>query len=255
MKRIEKFSLSFITGEWPPDEDKKTIVFLHGAAATGAIWMQQLIDLSEKFNIIVPDLPGHGKSTASGFDNIAKYTEIVCFFLNELERNCIIAGISMGGAIAQELMGDHCKYIDAGILINTGAKMKVLPSLLDAIRYDFKTFLIGMTDIMFPAKSSLKYIEPSLKLIDIMENRQKIVLDDFIACDNFDFRERLKDISCPVLIISSENDILMPFRYGEYLNKNIKSSEFILIKDAGHLSTIEKFEEVDAAIFKFVSAL
>ncbi len=75
---------------------------------------------------------------------------------------------------------------------------------------------------------------------------------DFRACDEFDVMDRLSAIVVPVLIISAEDDLLTPPKYGDFLEKNIPNADRAHIMDAGHLAPLEKPQEVTQAIFKFL---
>lgn len=254
MERLEKANLSFLTGKWPLFKNKQNLIFLHGAGSTALSWQLQIKYLSDKANIIVPDLPGHGKSKGPGMSSVSDYARSVAGLINALEiEKCIIIGTSMGGAIAQELLINHCDKCKAGILLNTGAKLKVLPAIFEAVKKDFKAFIIGMSDILFPANTEVKKVDPSLK--DIIVIDQTVMLNDFIACDSFDLRNQLHKINLPVLVLSSKNDIMTPVWYGEYLKINIKNAEMTLIEGAGHLAQFEKPRVLNKIIMEFVEGL
>ena len=76
---------------------------------------------------------------------------------------------------------------------------------------------------------------------------------DFAACDTFDVRDRLGEISCPVLVVCGTEDQMTPVKYATYLRDHIPNAELVLIEDAGHMVTIEKAEEVNRAIEEFLA--
>jgi pimeloyl-ACP methyl ester carboxylesterase len=254
MERQEKANISFLAGKWPPDKNKQNLVFLHGAGTTALSWQLQIKYLADKANIIVPDLPGHGKSKDPGMNNIPDYAKSVAGLIENLDiGKCIVIGTSMGGAIAQELLVNHNDKCKAGILLNTGAKLKVLPAIFEAVNKDFKAFIIGMSDILFPATTEVKKVDPSLK--DMLVIDQTIVFNDFLACDNFDIRKQLHKINLPVLVISSKSDIMTPVWYGEFLKNNIKDSKMALIEGAGHLAQFDKPRVLNKIIMEFINEL
>jgi pimeloyl-ACP methyl ester carboxylesterase len=254
MERYEKADLNFLVGKWPLDNSKHNLVFLHGSGSTALSWLLQIKYLADKANIIVPDFPGHGKSKGPGMNTISDYAKTIADLIDALKiEKCIVIGTSMGGAVAQELLINYADKCMAGILLNTGAKLKVLPAIFEAVKKDFKAFIIGMSDILFPANTVIKKIEPSL--LDMLVIDQNIVFGDFIACDNFDARNELYKINKPVLVISSKNDIMTPVWYGEYLKNNIKDAKMTVIEGAGHLAQFEKPKVVNKAIMEFVESL
>jgi pimeloyl-ACP methyl ester carboxylesterase len=254
MERYEKANLSFLVGKWPLDKSKPNLIFLHGSGSTAISWLLQIKYFADKVNVIVPDLPGHGKSKGPGMNNIPDYAKTIVGLIDALKiEKCIVIGTSMGGAIAQELLLNYADKCLAGILLNTGAKLKVLPAIFEAVKKDFKAFIIGMSDILFPANTVIKKIEPSLK--DMIVIDQNIVFGDFVACDNFDVRNQIHKINKPVLVISSKSDIMTPVWYGEFLKNNIKDAKMTVIEGAGHLAQFEKPKAVNKAIMEFVESL
>ena len=63
-------------------------------------------------------------------------------FLSDIEApNPVPCGISLGGAITQQLLMDFPQRYSAGILIGTGVQMKVGPIIFEAIENDFSEFV------------------------------------------------------------------------------------------------------------------
>lgn len=254
MEKHKLSDLSFIVNEWPLNNDKPILLLIHAAGSTALSWTFQLHGIGASVNIVAIDLPGHGESSGSGMDSIADYANSVVNFIKKLHINkCIPAGISMGGAIVQQMLVDNPEIFPSAILINTGAKMKVLPDIFCAINSDSKAFMANLVNYVLPADLDSDHFSPIMD--DAVEVRQNVILGDFSACDIFDIRDRLNEIKMPVLIISSENDTMTPAWYGKYLHDNIKNSDLIIIPEAGHLVTVEKSELINRAIAKFVMSV
>ena len=47
MEEGEVSGFGFIAGRWPLDQDKSTVVFIHGSGGTGHFWKTQVEDLAE----------------------------------------------------------------------------------------------------------------------------------------------------------------------------------------------------------------
>ncbi len=62
----------------------------------------------------------------------------------------------------------------------------------------------------------------------------------------------INSISLPTLIICGKEDALTPPKYAEFLQKKIKNSTLVLIEDSGHVPLLERPEEVNNAIEKFI---
>jgi len=81
----------------------------------------------------------------------------------------------------------------------------------------------------------------------------KVLLGDFVACDNFDIRDRIKEIKIPTLIIVGEKDCMTPPSYSQFLAENILGAQLEIIKDAGHMVMLEKPDEVSKLIVSFIN--
>ena len=135
-------SLGFTTGSWPLNANKPTLVFIHGSSQNRLFWRSQVQDLVDVANTIAIDLPGHGTSAGPGNDHVADYVQAVMTFIDELKiPRPIPCGLSLGGAITLELLIDHGERFSAGILMNTGARLKVKPHIFESIQKDFNTFV------------------------------------------------------------------------------------------------------------------
>ncbi|HOP86503.1 MAG TPA: alpha/beta hydrolase, partial [Syntrophorhabdaceae bacterium] len=95
------------------------------------------------------------------------------------------------------------------------------------------------------------------KLLDYQYNESlkcssEVIYKDFFACDNFNVMNTINSISLPTLIICGKEDALTPPKYAEFLQKQIKNSTLVLIEDSGHVPLLERPEEVNNAIEKFI---
>jgi pimeloyl-ACP methyl ester carboxylesterase len=98
-----------------------------------------------------------------------------------------------------------------------------------------------------------KLLEPVLE--DTARQDPRVVLGDFRACDSFDVRERISEIQKPVLVISAEDDLMTPPKFGKYLAENIPEASWVHQHQAGHLVSVEKPDEVNQAIRELVKKL
>ncbi len=251
MENRETGGIGFISGHWPLYPDKPTLVFIHGAALTNVFWESQVKSLTELANTVAVDLPGHGTSQGPGKENISDYAQSVMNFLNLIEApRPIPCGLSMGGAITQQLLINNKDRFPAGILINTGARLKVMPLIFETIEKNYSDFVEMLCVFAISSKSDAKKLRPEIEACS--KCQPDVALGDFRACDSFDMVEKLSLIDVPVLVITANDDKLTPFKYGTFLEKNIKNAKLVNIKEAGHLSPIEKPKEVNKAIRDFL---
>jgi len=236
---------------WPLDPARATLVFIHGAGGTGTFWQAQVEALSERFNTIAIDLPGHGTSDGGGKDRIEDYARAVVDFMKAIEAPTpVLCGCSMGGAITQQILLDCPDLARAGILICSGATMKVGPAIFDSIQNDYNGFIDFICKLAVSKKSDPEIV--SLFRETFLTIEAETVYRDFQACNHFDVTERLSSIAVPVLVMTAEDDKLTPPQNGEVLARGIKNATRAHILDAGHIVAVEKSAEVNQTILEFL---
>jgi pimeloyl-ACP methyl ester carboxylesterase len=251
MEKTKVKGIGYTAGNWPLDEAKSTIMFIHGAGGSGLFWKAQVEGLSARANTIAIDLPGHGTSDGDGNNRIEDYARATVDFIQAVEApKPILCGFSMGGAIAQQILLDFPDLARAGILVNSGAKMKVGPALFESIENDYGGFVEFICKLA-AAKKTVPELVRSFRH-DFLSLQSGIASGDFRACDRFDVTDRLASVTVPVLVITAEEDKLTPPKLGESLVKAIKNATRAHIMGAGHIAPQEKPDEVNAAILKFL---
>ncbi len=246
--------INFIAGRWPLDRDLATIVFIHGSGGASVLWRAQVEALADRFNTIAVDLPGHGGSGGEGMSCIEDYTASVEGFVSAVEApRPIPCGLSLGGAIVLQLLLDAPRRYEAGIVLNSGARLRVMPMIFEALEKDFEGFINASYAFSASEKTDPSRVKP---IVDAMAACPPAVTrGDFMACDSFDVMERLSEIAVPVLVLTGSDDKMTPVKYGAFLAESIANATHVDIADAGHLSPMEKPEEVARAIQEFVSSL
>ena len=65
-------------------DNGRTAICLHGSGADGVVWSYQLSRLSRYYKIIIPDLPGHGRSGGMALSSVDEYSAWLDRFTDEL---------------------------------------------------------------------------------------------------------------------------------------------------------------------------
>lgn len=254
MHELKINGIGFVAGRWPLDQGLPTVIFIHGSGGTSVLWHAQVEALADSMNAIALDLPGHGRSDGEGMSRIEEYSAGVRDFIESIKApQPIPCGLSIGGAIVLQLLLENKGKYKAGILVNSGARLRVLPLIFEAIEKDYESFVSASYTGGASEKTDPLRIKP---LVDSMaECPPGITRGDFAACDSFDVMERLAEIDAPVLVLTASEDRMTPAKYGKYLADHVKNSSITNIEDAGHFSPMEKPEEVTRALLAFVESL
>ena len=238
------------------DPVRPTVLMIHGAGQRVATWKYQLELLKNhpKFNLIIPDLPGHGGSEGEGLRNIAGYKRFIEEFTDALGLNDLIpVGHSMGGGLAMVYALEHPEKVKACVLAGTGARLRVAGETLKAVKNNYQVFCdVAPSRMIAPCSPEEVRKEFREGLLDTSPD---VCYWDLVACDEFDMMDKVHEIKAPSCIISGSLDILTPPKYGEHLKNSIRNSSWHLINDAGHFMMQEKPLEFNRILSGFLMTL
>jgi len=244
----------FSAGRWPFDPERPTLIFIHGSGGDHTLWQGQVDALIGVANTLALDLPGHGASRGPGCHHVPEYAAAVAGLLERLDiPRPIPCGLSIGGAIVLQLLIERSLPLAGGVLIATGARLRVLPGIIEMIATNYDGFIDMLGRFGTCEKTDPACLAPILQATAACP--PAVTAADFKACDQFDVMDRLDRIDQPVLIVSAEDDRLTPPKYSDYLEKHIRGSRRVHIQDAGHLVPIEKPAALNQALTAFIASL
>lgn len=256
---VGEYELNYeIYGEGEP------IIFLNGIMMSALSW-RPFIKFFSGYKLIFLDLIDQGMSS-KGKESYTQdlHVDMIYEFLNTMgiEKTHIL-GISYGGEVAMKFALKHSEKIYSLILSNTTSYTNHLMKDIEEIWY----YAAGTYDGKVFFKATMPYIY-SHKFYEENEewlkNREKAIINTFTpewyegfrrairSASYLNITEDLEKIKVPVLIISSEYDIITPVIYQEEIHKKIKNSRMLVIKQAGHASMYEKPYEFAACINGFL---
>jgi pimeloyl-ACP methyl ester carboxylesterase len=92
----------------------KPVILIHGFGETGEVWNNQAVFLSASFRVIIPDLPGSGRSEAVGDMSMENLAESIHTIIHEEDIHaCPVIGHSMGGYVALALAESYYNHVSA----------------------------------------------------------------------------------------------------------------------------------------------
>jgi pimeloyl-ACP methyl ester carboxylesterase len=229
------------------------ILLVHGSGGDHTIWSHQVKALRDGFSVAAMDLNGHGQSAWREGDGLATYTEDVFAVLERLSPRTFLAGHSLGGAVALNVALHYPERIGSIGLIGTGARLRVLPKLLELLQHDFEAALDLILSWAFSGRTGPKLRERARE--QMLKNGQRALLRDLLTCNSFDVLEKLDQIKVPALIVCGSADKLTPVRYSEYLEDHIPNATLRTIEGAGHMVMLEQPEQLNRTIREFLVSL
>jgi len=232
----------------------RTVVFLHGPGGSHHTWRDQWAGLKGVARLVVPDLPGHAESMGPPRETVEEYAAWLAEFVKEAGLSkFVLAGHSMGGAIALQAALGRIGGLEALILAGTGAKLKVSPVIFGGIAARFKEFAPELVEWMMAKAAGPALREDVTR--DVLSTKPSTFASDFRACDAFDVRGRLGEINVPALVVVGDDDRLTPLKYSEFLATNLRGAVLKIIRGAGHIAMLEKPTEFNNVIASFLHSL
>lgn len=228
------------------------LVFVHGAGDSARAWREQVAYFGARAHAL--DLPGHGERSDSlpARVSVEDYARAVHAILREELRleQPVIVGHSLGGLIALQMGLDYGAELGGLVLIGTGARMRVLPALLEAARTNPEQAQRSLKQLAGAPASDPASLAPN------NENKPTagILYRDLMACNSFDVMTRLGELQGPpTLILCGAEERNAPVKFSEYLHSHIAGSAIQVIPGAGHYVQREKPEEVNRAIEEWLN--
>jgi 3-oxoadipate enol-lactonase len=218
------------------------LVFLHGLGEIKEGWQNQFV-LSDEYDLIIPDLRGHGEHVSCEEISISHFASDVIQLLMELKiESAHICGLSMGGAVAQEIYRQAPEMCRSLILVST---FHFAPKQLGKLYLQFRKSI-------HDSRSPKEQIDLASRIClfswkhDVLEQFQEYFkpnpgyfLKSLEACLEVNNVGLLSKIKVPTLIIGGQYDSVLPVWIQYLMHKQIRHSEFIILRNCGHIAKLE----------------
>jgi pimeloyl-ACP methyl ester carboxylesterase len=248
---LNRLGIGYDTGRDDFDSSKPTLVMIHGAGGCSLNWQNQTSPLKDSLNTLALDLPGHGQTKGPAMNSIEQYAHWLGHLLEtQFPDPVYLMGHSMGGAIAQETALNQGKSLKGIILAATGPILKVAPFLLEGFDKNFEETVDMLSGFLYTANADKNLVKDTAKIIK--EQGAKTVLGDFSACDLFDRRNDISEISMPCLIICGEEDKLTPPSLSKKIKERIEKSRLVVLPSAGHMVMMETPDLFNQSVLPFL---
>lgn len=222
------------------------LLLLPGLLCDQRLWQQQIDGLAGLAQCTVADLTGHNTITALAHAALAQAPA----------ERFALAGLSMGGYVAQEIMRQAPERVERLALLDTQARPETPEARerrLVLMELAEKGDLMGVSDRLMPlfVHGSRLADAPLVELIkDMAKNvgKDAFLRQQRAIMDRPDSRESLWKIRCPTLVLCGEADMLTPKDRHEEIAAAIRGSTLVVLPGCGHMSTLEKPLEVNRAL-------
>ncbi len=253
---------------WCVDRGAGPVVLLvHGFPLDHSMWSWQIDVLAEKHRVIVPDLPGFGRSPTAGETmTMAAYADELAGLLDALQVNepVVFCGLSMGGYIAFSFVQRHAERLRGLVLCDTRAAADSSEAAANRYRQADQVLREGpgqLAETMLPrllaASTAAERPEllASLRQIAASNSAKGVAAALRGMAERADMTARLGQIACPTLVMVGADDGFSTPEEMRKLAAAIPQSRFIEIPRGGHLAPLENPAAANQALSGFLDAL
>ena len=241
------------------DANNPAIVFSNSLGTKYSMWQVQIEHFQKDHFVICYDTRGHGQSSApQGPYTIDQLGQDVVNLLDHLNiQKADFCGISMGGVTGQWLAIHHSARFNHVIVCNTAAKIGQEQAWLDRAKLVREQGLKPIAETAALRWFTERFIQSQSTIVESMSNDLAAgSAEGYASCcealAKADLREDLKSISVPVLVIAGQQDPVTTVADGQFMVDRIANAELFEI-DASHISNVEKPQEFNQALEKFLA--
>lgn len=239
--------------------DKPALIALHGLLGSGACLSPLARVLEGRFDVLLPDARGHGRSSApvEGYAYRDLAADVIGL-VDQLEINDpILLGHSMGGMTAAVVASQSGVAIRAVILvdptfISPAWQREVFES--DVAEEHRRSLMLSRAELL--AQARLRSPNRSEEMLEhLVDARLSTTLRAFevLTPPNPDYRELIEQIDVPTMLVIGERGIVSLDSARE-LKERSSSLCYEVIPDTGHGLPYDEPERLGAAVLHFLSA-
>lgn len=240
---------------------EKAIVLLHGLGGYADKWRPAMLEMSQRYRVVVPDLIGYGLSDKPIIDYTPEFfIEFIGKFIGALglERPHLV-GASLGGQVAAEYAASNGRSVSSLALVSPAGIMKKSTPALDAY----------IMAALYPRKNSVSYAlgtmensgrEASPRLVSsFMDNMNRpnakmAFMSSLLCFKNYpDITPILGRISVPTMLVWGHDDPIIPISYARRFTKAIRNCTFISMDNCGHTPYVQNPRRFAEIVLGFVS--
>jgi pyruvate dehydrogenase E2 component (dihydrolipoamide acetyltransferase) len=243
------------------DAGKPAVLFIHGFGGDLDNWLFNLDALAEKNRVFALDLPGHGQSTPKvPGTSLADLAAFTAKFMDAVSiGRAHLVGHSMGGGIAAQMAVDAPSRVESVALISpVGLGDEINNAYTEGfVKAESRRELKPVVELLFanPELVSRQMLDDLLKYkrLDGVSEALTSLGDGLFGGGRQSAQpgSKLAASGKPVLVIWGEKDQIIPAAHA----KNAPAGATVRVfDDAGHMSQMEKANEVNSMLKEHVSA-
>jgi 3-oxoadipate enol-lactonase len=249
-------ALAYHTAGDPADP---AILLLHGVGVDHRMWDAQIRPFSQPgYFVIVPDLRGHGQSQRPEQFSIEDCARDLADLLTGLHIDrAHVAGVSMGGLVAQQFTLDHSNRVGKLVLADS----------FSGINNPFERFSAGAALFILrftPMRFQTHLLSDTYRAMDMPEvgaymaaclqaSPKAWMLAARKAVNAFSVSDRLGEIAAPTLVLVGDRFGQLAIRMARATAEGIPGAQFEILPGGGDPSNMLVPEAFNRSVLEFIS--
>jgi len=229
---------------------KIDLLFVPGLLCTRALWESQIAALADIADATVADHTRHDSMPA-----------IVRAILAAAPERFALAGLSMGGYIAWEIVRQaagrvtHLALLDTGARADAPERAEVRRQLIELAEREgiAKAQQQLMPVLVHPSRLADKALIETVVQMAVDTGVEAFERQQAAIVGRPDNRPLLAGIRCPTLVLVGRQDALTPVELSQEMAAGIPGAKLEIVPECGHLSTLERPGTVNRAMREWLS--
>jgi len=229
------------------------LVFLHGAWVDRHQWAPQVDRLADEFEVVTPDLRGHGASTADGGYDAERMAADVAALCDELGlASPVVCGLSMGGVVAQQFALAEPGRVSGLVLANSVRSVPPVPGPEAVRRALFPTAPAKLLARTWGPGAYFRWLLSGIETaqgpwLALDEDARTYALEcvddhgaeEFLRVIDACYVDRPRDLSAlsvPTLLLHGDHEAAPVRAQNRTMERTIPAASRTVVPDAGHVA-------------------
>lgn len=243
-------------------DKEEWVVFVHGIGGSTKTWKKQIESFSEKFNLLLLDLPGHGNN-ANNIINKVDTNKLYKGIKDTLDFLKIKAahfiGMSLGTLVIAEFVTLYPEYVKSivlgGSILEISGIYRECMVLANAMKncVPYKFLYNFFTWFMMPRENHKKSRTIFLREVVKLDKHTMKAWIGFVqrALKTDETLTKIDKLGKKVLLISGNEDHCFITGAIKFVNK-VNSAKMVVLDKCGHVCSIEKYKEFNKLALEFI---